>query len=251
MSSRYAAHTSSFPRSAPVPTRSPMPTKRAHVDDTVRIVRTLPKGYDFVPPHAPLTYPASYHLIPAGPQNAPRKKRAVFQTLTNFAGRVTVLRDAVGRKCLTDALDLAIRWWRGLSCISGWALFRHRDTYGGESGFTVRRGSARMSRWSADTSRFCFSFELSRRSDGNRTQSHLGAGGSYIPSGYDGFLPVFRTRIWAPGDHILIGFWGIKMAFFHSNSNLGSGGVYIDWVLWHQNGFLSLELEFGFWGSIY
>ncbi|KAJ7477290.1 hypothetical protein B0H11DRAFT_2194606 [Mycena galericulata] len=141
MSSRYAAHMSSFPRSAPVPARSPMPTKRAHVDDAVRVVRTLPKGYDFVPPHAPLTYPASYHLIPAGPQNAPRKKRAVFQTLTNFAGRVTVLRDAVGRKCLTDALDLAIRWWRGLSCISGWALFRHRDTYGGEPGFAGRLGS--------------------------------------------------------------------------------------------------------------
>ncbi|KAJ7477266.1 hypothetical protein B0H11DRAFT_2281431 [Mycena galericulata] len=137
MSSRYAAHTSSFPRSAPAPTRSPMPTMRAHVDDTVRIVRTLPKGYDFVPPHAPLTYPASYHLIPAGPQNAPRKKRAVFQTLTNFAGRVrlpkrkepeadladesfsccvglqvTVLRDAVGRKCF-DRCPLVSRYAGG------------------------------------------------------------------------------------------------------------------------------------------
>ncbi|KAJ7430975.1 hypothetical protein B0H11DRAFT_2298758 [Mycena galericulata] len=201
-----------------------MPTKRAYVDDTVRVVRTLPKGYDFVPPHAPLTYPASYHLIPAGPQNAPRKKRAVFQTLTNFTGRVrlpkrkepeadladesfsccvglqvTVLRDAVGRKCLTDALDLAIRWWRGLSCISGWALFRHGDTYGGESGSLV--GSARMSRWSANTS-------------------------SASPFGrHDGPMAIGRSRIWALGDH---GFRGIMMAFFQS-----------------------FELEFGLRGIIY
>ncbi|KAJ7477299.1 hypothetical protein B0H11DRAFT_2281460 [Mycena galericulata] len=196
-----------------------MPTKRAHVDDTVRVVRTLPKGYDFVPPHAPLTYPASYHLIPAGPQNAPRKKRAVFQTLTNFAGRVrlpkrkepeadladesfsccvglqlTVLRDAVGRECLTDALDLAIRWWRGLSCISGWALFRHRDTYGGEPGFAGRLGSNVQLACSAST------------------LSH-----------YDGPMAIGRSQIWVLGDH---GFRGIMMAFLQSlELELGLRGI--------------------------
>ncbi|KAJ6522765.1 hypothetical protein DFH09DRAFT_1330358 [Mycena vulgaris] len=99
MPARSAAYISALPHPGPPPTcpLPPLPTKavkRAQpapvpVKKAAPPVPRLPEGYAFVPPAVALTYPASYHLIAAGPQNAaPKRKRAVFQTLTNLAGRV-------------------------------------------------------------------------------------------------------------------------------------------------------------------
>ncbi|KAJ6583026.1 hypothetical protein DFH09DRAFT_1309270 [Mycena vulgaris] len=94
-----AAYISALPYSAPPPTCPllPLPTKavkRAQpapvsVKKAAPPVPRLSEGYAFVPPAVALTYPDFYHLIAAGPQSvAPKRKRAVFQTLTNHEGRV-------------------------------------------------------------------------------------------------------------------------------------------------------------------
>ncbi|KAJ7123080.1 hypothetical protein C8R44DRAFT_735676 [Mycena epipterygia] len=94
-----SAYISALPHPGPPPTcpLPSLPTKKANrcakrspppMKKTSPPVVKLPEGYAFVPPPVPLTYPASYHLIPAGPMNSRKPKRAVFRTLTNFAERV-------------------------------------------------------------------------------------------------------------------------------------------------------------------
>ncbi|KAJ7102407.1 hypothetical protein B0H15DRAFT_943322 [Mycena belliarum] len=94
-----STYISSLPHPGPPPT-SPLPplpmkagtVKRARRVPTKKVsppAPRIPEGYAFAPPSVPLTYPASYHLIPAGPMNAaPKRKRPVFQTLTNLADKV-------------------------------------------------------------------------------------------------------------------------------------------------------------------
>ncbi|KAJ7632130.1 hypothetical protein FB45DRAFT_1026321 [Roridomyces roridus] len=54
----------------------------------------LPEGYVFIPPPQPLSFPASYHLIPAGPQNAPKKpKRTVFASISNLAAKTRATKE--------------------------------------------------------------------------------------------------------------------------------------------------------------
>ncbi|KAJ7499589.1 hypothetical protein FB451DRAFT_1162057 [Mycena latifolia] len=64
------------PPTCPLP---PLPTQSKAVTraQTTTVPQTprLPDGYAFVPPSVPLTYPASYHLIAAGPMNAAPKRR--------------------------------------------------------------------------------------------------------------------------------------------------------------------------------
>ncbi|KAJ7664728.1 hypothetical protein B0H17DRAFT_1143663 [Mycena rosella] len=150
----------SLPHPGPPPTcpLPPLPTKvkavkRAHPPVPTKKVSPpapkLPEGYAFVPPPVPLTYPASYHLIPAGPQNAPKRKRAVFQTITNITNKVrrakrqelkmTVLRDAVGFRRAMDLDDDVSDGGEG-SMVARFGshfdriLSQHDDTDGGESG---------------------------------------------------------------------------------------------------------------------
>ncbi|KAJ7031107.1 hypothetical protein C8F04DRAFT_1364446 [Mycena alexandri] len=168
---RPTRYVSPLPHPGPPPTcpLPALPTKKAttvqpvpRIEEekpTPPVVRSLPEGYAFVPPSVPLTFPATYHLIPAGPVNEKPRKRTVFQTLTNIA--MTVLRDAVGI-CLHDGpmaigcshLGSEINWARGI--------------------FVWARG-------------------IIRRSDGNRTQSfafgdQLGSGDIRLGSGIFNFV---------------------------------------------------------------
>ncbi|KAJ7499492.1 hypothetical protein FB451DRAFT_1161968 [Mycena latifolia] len=81
---RTAAYISSLPHPGPPPTcpLPPLPTQVTRAQTTPAPVKQmppplpkLPEGYAFIPPSVPLTYPASYHLIPAGPMNAAPKRR--------------------------------------------------------------------------------------------------------------------------------------------------------------------------------
>ncbi|KAJ7499500.1 hypothetical protein FB451DRAFT_1161975 [Mycena latifolia] len=80
---RTAAYISSLPHPGPPPTcpLPPLPTQVTRAQTPVPVKQTplslpkLPEGYAFIPPSVPLTYPASYHLIPAGPMNAAPKRR--------------------------------------------------------------------------------------------------------------------------------------------------------------------------------
>ncbi|KAJ6544164.1 hypothetical protein B0H19DRAFT_1267466 [Mycena capillaripes] len=101
MHTRSNAYISALPHPGPPPTcpLPPLPTMKAtpakrrqpataHKKASPPVVK-LPEGYAFIPPSVPLTYPTTYHLIPAGPMNAaPKHKRAVFRTLTNLTERV-------------------------------------------------------------------------------------------------------------------------------------------------------------------
>ncbi|KAJ7755214.1 hypothetical protein B0H16DRAFT_1458756 [Mycena metata] len=84
---RPTRYVSPLPHPGPPPTcpLPPLPTKKAttvqpapRVEEekpTPPVIRSLPAGYAFVPPSVPLTFPATYHLIPAGPANEKPRKR--------------------------------------------------------------------------------------------------------------------------------------------------------------------------------
>ncbi|KAJ7123117.1 hypothetical protein C8R44DRAFT_735708 [Mycena epipterygia] len=228
-----SAYISALPHPGPPPTcpLPSLPTKKAN--RTSPPVVKLPEGYAFVPPPVPLTYPASYHLIPAGPMNARKPKRVVFRTLTNFAekcayeasrgcgGRsvgggytnptttvgiqMTVLRDAVGklRYSATRLIHATLRW-QGRSHL---ALGDHS----------------------------CYRFI--RLSTGNRTQS-TGSGGLFRHS--------MRQVLGDHSDILFVGFWGIILTFYSSGSGdhsdilfIGFGGIIMAFFL---------RLNFGLWG---
>lgn len=83
----------SLPSTAAMVKRSTHVKKRKASSSPAPAAARLPAGYAFVPPPVPLTYPATYHLIAAGPMHeAPKRKRTVFgkSALVNIVGRVRV-----------------------------------------------------------------------------------------------------------------------------------------------------------------
>ncbi|KAJ7190214.1 hypothetical protein GGX14DRAFT_606204 [Mycena pura] len=211
----------------------------------------LPVGYAFVPPATGLTYPASYFLIAAGPQNAAppaKKERAVFRTLTNLAGRVA---ERLPKRGASEAaLALADESftccggekWRSLwdavenfSCrmrVDGggaWVAFRlalalHGDTHGGGIWFAFRP-------------------DLNLGS-GGIIHSLFGHWGIKATALHDG--PTARTQSFGSGGYSLgsggFGFWGIilgfggswvlgdKMAFNHSTRIWALGESFIRYL---------------------
>ncbi|KAJ7366737.1 hypothetical protein DFH08DRAFT_797647 [Mycena albidolilacea] len=171
----------SLPSTAAMVKRSTHVKKRKASSSPVPAAARLPAGYAFVPPPVPLTYPATYHLIAAGPMHeAPKRKRTVFGSpfLEPDSFRQS---DTYGGEA--GSLVAALTWTTWTAWCRGWLasrLFsargyrydeagplvesdssRHGDTYGDEAGSLVapdslQRGDpygmvARLAGWSIRT----------------------------------------------------------------------------------------------------
>ncbi|KAJ7983017.1 hypothetical protein DFH06DRAFT_1123052 [Mycena polygramma] len=130
MSTCSKAYVSSLPHPGPPPT-CPLPPLPA-----TKAIMERKASHPVVESRSP-TLPLK-RLIPAGPMNAPKCKRAVFKTLTNIADRVRLPRR---RKSMVDVM----KWSSRLFCwrdSSGSNSSQRGDTHGGEAAPLVGFASA-------------------------------------------------------------------------------------------------------------